>query len=148
MGEDRILVIEWPELIIKVECEPLKFNREYYEWFLDNLPLKGIQSHAVASGRLLFDMTLQLSIRPPFAYRDLKMEVLSEEDIGRVNTMFAASQACCIMVKYGIMTENFSRATIAQVVESDIEKLKEVGVATWNAVYKTKDIITVNYKVK
>ncbi len=148
MAENRILVMEWPELDIEVECEPLAFNRQAYEWFLDNLPLKGIQTHAVVSGKLIYIMNLKLSIYPPFAYNDLKAEDLSEEDIGRVSVFCTAGRVGSIMVKYNPISENMSYPTIAQVVASDIEKLKEAGAAIWNAMYKTKDIITVNYSVK
>ena len=47
----RILEMEWPEIGIRVEAEPLDFNQDFYNYFLDNLPVKGIQSHAVVSGR-------------------------------------------------------------------------------------------------
>ena len=148
MGRNGILVTEWPELGIKIESEPLPFNRQAYDWFLDNCPVTGVQGHAVVSGKLIYIMNLKMPKFPQFKYTDLKMEDLSEEDIGRVSIFITAGGVGSIMVKYDDITENMSYPTIAQVVESDIEKLKEAGEAIWNAIYKTKDIITVNYKVK
>ena len=148
MTRDRTLVMEWPELDIRVECEPLAFNRECYDFLLDNLPIKGIQGHAVVTGELMYIMNLKLSTYPTFKYNDLKVEDLSMEDVGRVSIFITAGRVGSISVKYGECTENMSYPTIAQVVARDIEKLKEAGAAIWNAIYKTKDIIIVNFSVK
>ncbi len=148
MGKDRTLVMEWPELDIKVECEPLAFNQQAYEWFLDNCPLTGVQGHAVVSGKLIYIMNLKMPKFPRFKYTDLKTEDLSEEDIGRVSIFITAAGVGSLMAKYADITENMSYPTIAQVVESDIGKLREAGEAVWNAIYKTKEIIKVNYMAK
>jgi len=148
MSKDRTLVMEWPQLDIKVESEPLPFNKQVYDWFLDNCPLSGIQSHAVVSGKLIYIMNLKMPKFPLFKYTDLKMEDLSEEDVGRVSIFITAGGVGSLMVKYADITENMSYPTIAQVVERDFGKLREAGEAIWNAIYKTKDIITVNYTVK
>jgi hypothetical protein len=144
----RILEMEWPEIGIKVEAEPLAFNQDYYEYFLDNCPLKGIQSHAVVSGKLLYIMNLKLSRFSRERYMDLKMEDLSEEPVGRISIFLTFGKVGSIMVKYDEITEPMSYPTIAQVKEADIEKLKEAGKAEWESIYRNKQILSVIYRAK
>lgn len=144
----RILEMEWPEIGIKVEAEPLSFNRDFYEYFLGNCPLKGIQSHAVVSGKLLYVLNLRLSRFPAESYLDLKMEDLSEEPIGRVSVFITFGKVGSIMAKYGEVNEPMKYPTIAQIRDRDIEKLKEAGKAEWESIYRNKQIISVIYRAK
>jgi len=144
----RILEMEWPELGIKVEAEPLSFNQDFYEYFLDNCPLKGIQSHAVVSGKLLYIMNLKLSKFPAQRYMELEMEDLAEEAVGRVSVFVTFGKVGSLMVKYGEISEPMKYPTIAQVKEADIEKLIEAGKAEWESIYRTKQIISVIYRAK
>jgi len=144
----RVLEMEWPEIGIKVEAEPLPFNQDFYDYFLDNLPLKGIQSHGVVSGKILYIMNLKLAKYPPRRYLELKMEDLSEEPVGRVSIFITSGRVGSIMVKYGEITEPMSYPTIAQVRESDIGRLVQAGEAEWQSLYRTKEIISVIYRAK
>ncbi len=144
----KILEMEWPEIGIKVEAKPLDFNQDFYDYFLDNLPVKGIQSHAVVSGRLLYIMNLKLSTFPPRRYMDLKMEDLSLEPVGRVSIFITSGKVGSIMVKYGEISEPMSYPTIAQVKAEDIPKLIQAGEAEWNSIYRDKNIISVVYRAK
>ena len=144
----KILEMEWPEIGIKVEAKPLDFNQDFYNYFLDNLPVKGIQSHAVVSGRLLYIMNLKLSKFPPRRYMDLKMEDLSLEPVGRVSIFITSGKVGSIMVKYGEISEPMSYPTIAQVKAEDIPKLIQAGEAEWNSIYRNKNIISVVYRAK
>jgi hypothetical protein len=144
----RILEMEWPEVGIKVDCEPLSFNQDFYEYFLDNCPLKGIQSHAVVSGKLLYIMNLKLSQFSSRRYMELKMEDLSKAPLGRVFIFITAGKVGSVMVKYGDISEPMSYPTIAQVRKKDLEKIKQAGKAEWDSIYTTKEILTVNYRAK
>ena len=144
----RILEMEWPEVGIKVEAEPLSFNQEFYEYFLDNCPLKGIQSHAVVSGQLLYIMNLRFAKYPTRRYMDLQMEDLSEEPIGRVSIFLTAGKTGSVMAKYGYVNEPMSYPSIAQVKEPDLDKLVQAGKAEWDSIYRNKEIITVIYRAK
>ena len=144
----KILEMEWPEIGIKVEAKQLDFNQDFYNYFLDNLPVKGIQSHAVVSGRLLYIMNLKLSKFPPRRYMDLKMEDLSLEPVGRVSIFITSGKVGSIMVKYGEISEPMSYPTIAQVKAEDIPKLIQAGEAEWNSIYRNKNIISVVYRAK
>lgn len=144
----RILEMEWPELKIKVEAEPLPFNQEFYDFFLDNCPLKGIQSHAVVSGQILYIMNLRFTKYPDKRYMDLQMEDLMEEPVGRISIFLTAGKTGSVMAKYGYVNEPMSYPSIAQVVEKDMEKLKEAGRAEWESIYRNKQIISVVYTAK
>ena len=52
------------------------------------------------------------------------------------------------MVKYGEITEPMSYPTIAQVKEADIGRLIQAGEAEWQALYRTKEVISVIYRAK
>ena len=144
----RILEMEWPEIGVKVESEPLSFNQDFYEYFLDNCPLKGVQSHAVVSGKLLYIMNLKLSKFSSQRYMELKMEDLAEAPLGRVFIFITSGKVGSVMVKYGDISEPMSYPTIAQVREADIEKLKIAGRAEWESIYRNKEIISVLYTAK
>jgi hypothetical protein len=144
----KMLDMEWPEIGIRVEAGPLEFNQDYYQYFLDNLPVKGIQSHAVVSGRLLYIMNLKLSKFPPRRYMELKAEDLSLEPVGRISIFITSGRVGSIMVKYGEITEPMSYPTIAQVKADDIPKLIKAGEAEWNSIYHSKEIISVVYRAK
>lgn len=144
----RMLEMEWPEIGIRVEAGPLDFNQDFYQYFLENLPVKGIQSHAVVSGKLLYIMNLKLSKFPPRRYMDLKMEDLSLEPVGRISIFITSGKVGSIMVKYGEITEPMSYPTIAQVKTEDIGKLVRAGEAEWESIYRNKQIISVIYRAK
>ena len=132
-------------------CKPLEYNREVYDWFLGQLPVKGVQSHAAVSGEMFYVLNLKLRERvPKFDTSKLRFDLYTELPPGRVKftSRQEGSQIATISVIYGPITEAMTGAFSAQVVEDDIEKLKEVGAAIWNALYKTKEIITVEFSVK
>lgn len=144
----RILEMEWPEIGVKVQADPISLNQDLYDFFLDNLPLKGIQSHGVVSGKILYILNLRLSKFAPRRWIDLKMEDLSEEPVGRVSIFITSGKVGSIMVKYGEISEPMSYPPIAQVRETDVDKLVQAGEAEWEAIYRTKQIISVIYRAK
>ncbi len=144
----RILEMEWPEIGLIVQADPLPFNEEYFNYFLDNCPLKGVQSHAVVSGKLMYIMNLKFSKFPSQRYMELKTEDLAEESIGRVSIFVTFGKVGSVMVKYGEITEPMSYPTIAQVRDQDLGKLVQAGEAEWNSIYRTKEILTVIYRAK
>src|SRR4030042_3481745 len=86
------LIMSFPELNLSVGAEPLAVNRALFDWFLGNLPLKGIQSHAVVSGNLIYIMNLRMKKASPVRYRDLAVEDLSEARDGRIFIFITAGR--------------------------------------------------------
>jgi hypothetical protein len=120
-------------------------NRALFDWFLGNLPLKGIQSHAVVSGNLIYIMNLRMKKASPVRYRDLAVEDLSEAKDGRIFIFITAGKVGSVSVKYGEVSENMSYPVLAQVRQEDLKNLAKIGAAVWKSIYSTKQVITVEF---
>jgi len=138
--------MEWPELGLAVRANALDYNKEYFNYFLDNCPLNGVQSHAVVSGKLMYIMNLKLQRFPKERYMDLRKEDLAEMAVGRVGIFVTFGRVGSVMVKYNEITEPMSYPTIAQVRDQDLGTLAKAGAAVWDAMYRTKQIINVVYR--
>jgi hypothetical protein len=137
--------MSFPELGLSVKVDPLAVNKDLFDWFLENLPLKGVQSHAAVSGKLIYIMNLRMKKGCPVRYRDLAVEDLSEAKDGRIFIFITAGKVGSISVKYAEVSENMSYPVIGQVREEDLKDLKKIGEAVWRSFYYTKEIITVEF---
>jgi hypothetical protein len=138
-------LMSFPELNLSVKVEPLANNQNLYDWFLENLPLKGVQSHAVVSGKLIYIMNLRMKKPSPVRYRDLAVEDLSEAKDGRIFIFITAGKVGSISVKYGEVSENMNYPVLAQVRQEDLKNLAKIGEAVWKSIYSTKQVITVEF---
>jgi hypothetical protein len=138
-------LMAFPELNLSVKVEPLANNQDLYHWFLENLPLKGVQSHAVVSGKLIYIMNLRMKKPSPVRYRDLAVEDLSEAKDGRIFIFITAGKVGSISVKYGEVSENMNYPVLAQVRQEDLKNLAKIGEAVWKSIYSTKQVITVEF---
>jgi hypothetical protein len=138
-------IMSFPELRLSVKVEPLAKNRKLYDWFLENLPLKGVQSHAVVSGKIIYIMNLRMKKPSPVRYRDLAVEDLSEAKDGRIFIFITAGKVGSVSVKYGEVSENMSYPVLGQVKGKDLKKLEEIGEAVWKSLYSTKEVITAEF---
>src|SRR5512135_348370 len=136
-------IMSFPELSLSVEVEPINKNKKLYDWFLENLPLKGVQSHAVVSGKIIYIMNLRMKKPSPVRYRDLAFEDLSEAKDGRIFIFITAGKVGSVSVKYGEVSENMSYPVMAQVRQKDLNTLEKIGEAVWRSIYSTKEVITV-----
>src|SRR4030042_2261959 len=94
-GQMADFLMSFPELNLSVKVEPLANNQNLYDWFLENLPLKGIQSHAVVSGKIIYIMNLRMKKACPVRYRHLAVEDLSEGKDGRIFIFITAGRGGC-----------------------------------------------------
>ncbi len=138
-------IMSFPELSLSVEVEPISKNKKLYDWFLENLPLKGVQSHAVVSGKIIYIMNLRMKKASPVRYRDLAFEDLSEAKDGRIFIFITAGKVGSISVKYGEVSENMSYPVMGQVKQKDLKTLQKIGEAVWRSIYSTKEVITVEF---
>lgn len=138
-------IMFFPELNLSVSVEPLPVNRKLYDWFYENLPLRGIQSHAVVSGKIIYIMNLRMKKPSPVRYRDLAVEDLSEAQNGRIFIFITAGKVGSISVKYGEVSENMSYPVMGQVRQEDLKNLAKIGEAVWESIYSTKEVITVEF---
>lgn len=138
-------LMSFPEINLSVQVKPLSKNQKLYDWFLENLPLKGVQSHAVVSGKIIYIMNLRMKKPSPVRYRDLAVEDLSEAKDGRIFIFITAGKVGSVSVKYGEVSENMSYPVLAQVRPEDLKNLAKIGEAVWKSLYSTKQVITVEF---
>jgi len=125
-------VMRWPELDKQVRVKPIEQNREVFDWFVENLPIKALQGHTVVSGYGLFSQNL--GFKKVFAWRekDLAKDDLSKMPDGRLAFFMTTGKVGNLIVKWGEMTEPLSYVTWAEVVEEDKTTLAEVGKKMWS----------------
>jgi hypothetical protein len=155
MAEERHFVMRWPELDISVECEPLPYNRGIYEWWLDHMPIKAVQSHAAVTGDVFYTLNVRLpETAPVFPRSELKIDWMTEAPVGYGVLSYnergglAGGRIGNVAAYYGPSTEYMETCLSFKVIDGDIEKMKQAGRAIWRAIYKTKQIITVELSVK
>ncbi|VEF46781.1 Uncharacterised protein [Bacillus freudenreichii] len=116
--------IHWPGFNQTVKAKLLsELNEELCTKFLNTLPFKSIQSHAVVAGKQMY-----------FPYRlygnsKLYSEDMDKQPIGRINIELNFQY---LAINYGPMTEPVPAVPIAQIDSSDIEKLKQIGEKVWH----------------
>jgi hypothetical protein len=142
----KFLKMSWPELGKEVLVEPLKVNKELFDWFLENVPCKSVQGHAVVSGELTYTKDIPICKPMTFKYRKLESMLLTEAPLGTVFINVSRGRAGVIMIKYGAITENMSYPVLGQVRKKDLGIAKEVGAMVWDAIYNTKKIITCRFE--
>ena len=155
MSNRRNFIMSWPELGIAIECESLPFNRGIYEWWLDHFPMRAVQSHAAVTGDLFYTLNVRLPETPPaFPRSDLKIFLMTDVPPGYGIFSYTESGSLSggrvgfVAMHYGPVTEAMDTCPSFKVIDSDMPKLKQAGLAIWNAIYKTKQIITVELTVK
>jgi hypothetical protein len=124
-------VMRWPELDKEVRVKPIEHNREVFDWFVENLPIKALQGHTVVSGYGLFSQNLGFLKLFPWRENDLAKDDLSMMPDGRMAFFMTAGRAGSLIVKWGEMTEPLSYVTWAEVIEEDKKTLAEVGKKMW-----------------
>ncbi len=138
MSKTIDIALEWPDLGISVIARNTHQNPKYFDMLAGILPLEAVQNHAVVSGDLMYFWEPILTTEEPemkVTYREMEEGVVSfSPDINLV----------CI--KYGPVSETMPTAPIAKVRKEDMDKLKQVGDITWNAITCTKKLLRVVIK--
>lgn len=155
MERERQFIMKWPELDRSVECAPLKFNRKAYEWWMDHLPIRAVQSHAAVTGWCMYSLNVRLpETMPSIPQEEIVPMLMTEAPVGYGRLSYNQRGGLCggrignISVIYGPLTEAMPASYCFRVIEKDHEILKEVGLHVWEAMYRTKEIITVELNLK
>jgi hypothetical protein len=138
-------IMRWPELGRQVVCERLGHNKEQFDWWVSQLPLRAVQGHIMVAGWGLYAFMVPLRQRVTWVPRTEVIEEIRLQKEGRVDLFMPMGSVASILVKYGEFTETMSYPTFAQVREADLPALREVGAAVWRSEVKTKKIYTVEY---
>lgn len=138
----RKLEIEWPDLETKITATLLwKDAPRICEAVWKALPFESILVHAMISGQMLYNPT---KIRIPHIIENVKsLHVLEPGSI-----TFSPVLASNIVIAYGIITEPMDQCWFAKTNDSDIDKLKRVGVLVWENMMQKADLHTHRYVKK
>jgi hypothetical protein len=139
-------VIRWPGLDKQVRCGGVDLNHEILEWWVEQLPIKAVQTHTLVSGSVL--STLVVRTPAPYTW-DLGTEATEDSRFvpdGRIKIKrHNVAGVVQVYVKYGPRTEDLQDISFAQVWEEDLPTLYEVGAEVWKAVMQTKKVIFVEF---
>jgi hypothetical protein len=138
-------LMRWPELNKSVVFNKLNHNQKIFDWWVDQLPLRAVQGHVLVAGWGLSAWNIRLKNFTTWTPRTEVIEEFRTQPDGRVDLFMPMAGITTLLVKFGEFTETMSYPTIAQAREEDLDTLREVGMAVWRSVIKTKQIITVEY---
>ena len=136
----KSFVISWPSLGLKVNCEPISENKNVYDLFCENLPMKVLQGHEVVGGYMLRDRTVRFD-KKPYDIKDAKEIAMNTAEEGTVFLTAAQCGSGELVVKYGECVDNRGYIPFAKVSAEDMAALKKAGKAAWKSASRTKDII-------
>jgi hypothetical protein len=139
-------VMRWPSLGTQVRCGKISHNQHIFDWWVEQLPIKALQSHTMVSGWCL--SVFFARVKTPWTW-ELGNEVREDMSLspdGRIKIQNQpAGGVATVLVKYGDRTEDVHDMTFANVLEQDLPTLREAGAAQWKASLYTKEIIIVEF---
>lgn len=139
---DKFITLKFNPINITIKAKLLyDLNPNLCRILVKSLPYRSIQCHALVAGQQLYHYT---PIIEAVTYRAKTREDKTKQPIGRINM----SSLELLSIKYGLITEYLESVPVAQVVDRDIEKLKEVGFFVWESIYKTKKLIMVTVSLE
>ena len=137
-----MIVMKWPKLGYKVRINMLDdLNPRLCGILREQLPLTGIQSHAVVAGEQMY-----FPFAAPPVPDDAKFEDMAAQPVGRINI---EPKFHYLSVNYGPNHESVPALAVAQVVDEDLETLKIVGRLVWdNLLFSTEYLHVVLESIK
>jgi hypothetical protein len=154
--EKKHFIMSWPVLGISVECGPRKngANGWIYDWWIERMPFRYVQSHAYCTGEVINSLNVRMEETLP-ELGDHPLEIIRQNQtwpgLGHFsyNTPAGLSggRVGGIGVCYGPMFEDMDGYWCFEVIDSDLEMMKEAGRKIWQAVYKTKQVVIAEVRV-
>ena len=139
-------IMRWPSLGTQVRCDKIDHNQHIFDWWVEQLPIKSIQSHTMVSGWCLSVVTAR--IKTPWTWQpgEEVREDMSLSPDGRMKIQCQpAGGVTTFLVKYGDRSENIHDMTFADVREEDLPVLRQVGAAQWKSSVYSKEVIVVEF---
>jgi len=139
-------IMRWPSLGTQVRCEKIGHNQHIFDWWVEQLPIKSVQSHTMVSGWCLSVVTAR--IKTPWTWEpgNEVREDLSLSPDGRMKIQSQpAGGVTTFLVKYGDRTEDIHDMTFANVLEEDLPALREAGAVQWKSSVYSKEVIVVEF---
>lgn len=139
-------IMRWPSLDLEVRCENIEVNKNAFDIFAENLPIKAIQGHEMVGGWLLRNRSVHLNKKPfDICSCELKAEKMNKAPVGRVSLLFPQGSNTELLVKYDDCVDDREYIPFAQVAADDLPKLLKAGKEQWKSATRSKDIIIVEF---
>lgn len=136
----KSFTISWPSLDLKVSCEPIAENKEVFDLFCANLPVKVLQGHEVVGGYMMRDRVVHLN-KKPYDIKGASEAVMCSAPEGTVFLLGPQGSSGELIIKYGECVDDRKYIPFAQVAAADMPSLKKAGKAAWKSASRTKDVI-------
>jgi len=138
--------MRWPSLGKQVRFEKIGHNQHIFDWWVEQLPAKAVQSHTLVSGWCLSTLVVRTKAPYPWQPDAEVMEDISKAPDGRMKIKHHRAYGTAqVLVKYAERSEDLRDITFANACEEDLVTLREVGKAVWKAVVQTKKVIIVEF---
>ena len=132
----QFVIIRWRELRESVRALLLdEVNPYACEELVGMLPVESIQSHAVVAGNQMY-----APIRIALDRSRCRFENMAAQPEGRVNIELDFQY---FSINYGPMTEAVPALAVAQVVDEDIPRLREIGRKVWDNLLSGQEYVHV-----
>lgn len=136
----KTFTISWPSLGLKVACGPVQVNRDVFDLFCENLPIKVLQGHEVVGGFMLRDRMVPFG-KKPYDIQNAAEEAMNTAAEGTVFLTAAQAGSGELVIKYDACVDDRTYIPFAQVAGEDMAALKKAGKAAWKSASRTKDVI-------
>lgn len=136
----------WPEFNKKVCVAPIHHNRELFDWFMQNLPTKCVQTVTVCAGLQMYMQNVPMpKVACNWIQENQPMELMSEYPVGRCMFFMTAGHVANFTVKAGYATEPMPYPTWAEVVDEDKELFVEIANEIWESILQDKKTFHVEF---
>lgn len=136
----KSFTISWPSLGLKVSCNPIQENKDVFDLFCANLPIKALQGHEVVGGYMLRNRTIRFT-KKPYDIENASEMVMNAAPEGTVFLFSAQAGSGELVIKYDECVDDRGYIPFAQVAAEDMVALKKAGKAAWKSASRTKDVI-------
>ena len=136
----------WPQLNLSVRCQSCGKNENALKILMENMPIQTIQGHEMVGGWMLRNRALYMVKRFfDSPAQELESESMKDAPVGRISLLFPQGNSTEMLVKYDVCEDFRSYTPVADVVEEDLEILKQVGQLQWKSATRTKEILAVEF---
>lgn len=138
--------MRWPEFDTQVRCIPIHHNRELFDWFMQNLPTKCVQTVTVCAGLQLYMQNVKMEkVECDWIQENQPQELMSEYPVGRFMFFMTAGHVANFTIKAGYATEPMPYPTWADVAKEDMDTFVTVANEIWESILQDKKTFHVEF---
>ena len=134
MTENKMFLMRWPELDTQVRVKPIHHNQELFNWFVENLPTRCVQTVTVVAGLQMYLQNIPMNKVPcDWIQEDVATEFMHVYPVGTFMFFMTAGNVANATCKAGWQTEPMNYPTWAEVIEEDKKLLTEAAWKIWES---------------